>query len=161
VHSEPDVEAVAGHWADSPNGKGATSSRAKVPEVLSVAELFQVEFPVPEMLIDGMTPMRGASLIVGSAKSGKTILAVQMSIAVASGRALFDNYRVREQGAVLIVEQDDPAGAGSIKTILQKAGVTEKTPLFVVSQLPFNFGLDLLEWMENQISALAFTACRA
>jgi RecA-family ATPase len=59
----------------------------------------------------------------GAPKSNKTLLAVQMAIAVASGNPLFDYYRVLTPGPVLLVEQDDPAGAASFKDILQRSPV--------------------------------------
>src|SRR4051812_22195787 len=63
-------------------------------EVLSVDDLLALEIPEPEMLIEGLLPTPGASLLFGAPKSNKTLLAVQMAIAVASGSPLFDRYRV-------------------------------------------------------------------
>jgi hypothetical protein len=86
------------------------------PKVLNVADLLALDVPEAKMLIEGVVPAAGASLIVGAAKSGKTLAAVQMAIAVARGEALYGNYRVLSPGPSLIVEQDDPAAAGSVKT---------------------------------------------
>jgi hypothetical protein len=159
VHAEPDIEAVSGQWgpphASSGNGNGAHSASVKAPSVLSVSQLYEMEFPPAEMLIEGMLPLRGASMIVGAAKSGKTILAVQMAVAIAKGTALFDYYRVLKQGAVMIIEHDDPSGAGSIKTILQRAGVTKNVPIYVVERMPFEFGPEFLAWLEEQIRSLS------
>jgi hypothetical protein len=159
VHAEPDIEAVAGVWAPhsgSLNGNGAHSTPVKAPIVLSVADLYNIEFPPAEMLIEGMVPMRGASLIVGSAKSGKTVIATQMAIAVARGAALFDLYRTHKQGAAMVVEQDDPSGAASIKDILKRAGVAAGLePIHVVEHVPYEFGPELIAWLEKQITALS------
>lgn len=73
------------------------------------------------MLIETLVPTPGACLLFGSSKSGKTLLAVQAALAVASGKPLFDFYRVQEPGPTLLIEQDDPAGAESVKTILVRS----------------------------------------
>jgi RecA-family ATPase len=107
------------------------------------------------MLIENIIPERGASLIVGAAKSNKTLLAVQMGIAVASGTPFLDNYRVLQSGPVLILEQDDPAGAASIKDILKRSPVpVAGIPFRMVERVPFSFGLALLGWLEKQIRTL-------
>jgi signal transduction histidine kinase len=67
------------------------------PAVLSIADLMALDVAPPSMLIDGLLPGSGASLLFGAPKSNKTLLAVQMAIAVASGHPLFDNYRSRDE----------------------------------------------------------------
>ena len=90
----------------------------------------------------------------GTAKSGKTLLAVQAALAVASGTSLFDHFRVLEAGPALVVEQDDAAGAASVKTILQRSQISvDSVPFFLSPRVPFDFGLQLLEWLEGQIVA--------
>jgi len=137
-----------------PVNRSTPASKPPAPAVLTVADLQALDVPQPEMLIEGLLPQRGVGLAIGKAKSGKTLLAVQSAIAVASGTALFDFYSVLHQGPVLIVEQDDPAGDASIKNILQKSLVpVDGIPFFFVSKVPFYFGRDLLSWLEDQISS--------
>ena len=90
-------------------------------KVLSVADVLALDVPEPQMLVEALLPKRGACLLFGAPKSNKTLLALQTGIAVASGKPLFDYYRVLEPGPVLVIEQDDPAGASSVKTILQRS----------------------------------------
>ncbi len=99
-----------------------------------------------QMLFDGFPlPKRGATLAVGPSKTGKTLLAVQQALAVASGKPLFENYKTLMPGPVLIVEQDDPAGAASIAAIRKRSGHPAGLPLFVAPLLPFDaFGPELL-----------------
>jgi RecA-family ATPase len=93
-----------------------------------------------------------ATLMLGAPKSNKTLLAVQTGIAVASGHPLCDRYRVIELGAVLMVEQDDPAGAASLKNILERSSIpVSEIPFYLAPQIPFTFGLQLIEWLEEQI----------
>ena len=115
-----------------------------------MAELLALDVVPSRMIIQSLTPTPGASLLVGAPKSGKTILAVQMAIAIARGRALFDYYPVT-QGPAMIVEQDDPSGPASIKDIVVRAGVTDDVPLFVQPRVPFNIGPAFLDWLGEQV----------
>jgi hypothetical protein len=127
-------------------------SNNQIPEVLNVAELIALRVPAPEMLIEEFLPASGASLMFGAPKSGKTILAIQVALAVATGTSLFDSYAILKQGAALIVEQDDPAGAGSIKDILVRSRISlDGVPFFAAPRVPFTFGPQLLDWLEGQI----------
>jgi hypothetical protein len=145
---------LRGH--DNSQKKKQTADRP-LPKILNCAELLMVESETEEMLFgDGYSlPARGLTLKVGAPKSGKTLLAVQEALAIAQGRALFDNYRVLKKGAVLIVEQDDPNGAASIKTIVERCGGTADLPLYVVPSLPFGFGPALLDWLRDRITELS------
>jgi RecA-family ATPase len=126
------------------------------PAALDVADLMAWEVAPPAMLIDGLFPGSGASLMLGAPKSNKTLLAVQMAIAVASGNPLFDYYRVLTPGPALFVEQDDPAGAASLKDILRRSPVpVAGIPFCLAPRVPFTFGLEFLEWLEAQISERA------
>lgn len=125
------------------------------PRVLSVADILALDVREPEMLIAGVLPAAGASLSVGAAKSGKTLDAAQKAIAVASGSALYGFYQVLKPGPVLFLEQDDPAGGASLKTILQKSSVkVDGIPFHLVEHVQHQFGPELLEWLELQIIGL-------
>jgi AAA domain len=142
-------------FAGFPSNGAGHDSNHHAPEalhVLNVADVLALDTPAPSMLIEQIVPERGASLIVGAAKSNKTLLAVQMGIAVASGNPFLENYRVLRPGPVLIVEQDDPGGAASLKTILGVSPVpVADIPFFLAPRVPFNFGSELLAWLEEQI----------
>ena len=122
------------------------------PQILSVADLLALQVPPPSMLVESIVPGSGATLVVGAPKSNKTLLSVQIGIAVASGNPVCDYYRVLQPGPVLMVEQDDPAGAASIKDILQRSPVpVEGIPFFLAPRVPFTFGLQFVEWLEERI----------
>jgi hypothetical protein len=126
------------------------------PHILTCGELLTIETTPTKMIFDGCPiPAHGLSLMVGAAKEGKTLLAVQQAVAVVTGRHLFDNYTVLESGPVLIVERDDPAGAAALKPMVQLSGCTAETLLYVASESPIGFGPALLEWLEEQITQLA------
>lgn len=121
-------------------------------QVLSVSDLLALDIAIPEMLIENIIPMRGASLINGASKSGKTLVAAQAAIAVASGTALFGQYRVLQSGPVLMIEQDDPAATASVKDILQRSPVpVAGIPFYLVPKVPFTFGPEFIAWLETEI----------
>jgi RecA-family ATPase len=129
------------------------------PTILSVADILALNVPIASMLIEGIVPAAGASMIVGAPKSGKTLDAAQKAIAIASGAALYGQYPVSNSGPVLIVAQDDPAGIASTQAILKRSRVSvEGIPLFVVPRVPFEFGVDFIEWLGEKISKYALRA---
>jgi RecA-family ATPase len=132
--------------------KKKTPAPAGPPAEFNVAELLALDVPAPKALIEGLIPLRGVSLMIGKPKSGKTLLSLQLTIAVASGQALFDTYRVLEPGAVLMVAQDDPGSTASVKDILHRSSISVAgIPFTLVPKVPFYFGLDLIDWLEKQI----------
>jgi hypothetical protein len=123
------------------------------PIVMSLAEVMAQEVEPPSMLIENLIPEFGATLVSGPPKSNKTLLAVQIAVAVASGRAFMDFHKVLSPGAVMVVEQDDPAGGASIKDVLQKSRVPiDGIPFHLAVRIPFSFGLLFLEWLEREIN---------
>jgi hypothetical protein len=133
------------------SAKPTTTSQSKL-QVLTLDEILKLDVPEASMLIEGVLPGTGASLLVGAAKSGKTLNAVQMAIAVASGTALYGNYPILTPGPVLVIEQDDPAGGASIKTILQRSSVPiGGIPFRLVERGEYQFGPEFLELLEREI----------
>ncbi|MGI8746551.1 MAG: AAA family ATPase [Bryobacteraceae bacterium] len=151
IVAEPQLAAFAlNHVAKAERPK--TSSEEYRPKVMSVADILALDIPESKMLIEGFLAGKGACLVVGAPKSGKTLLAVQVALAVAGGSPLFDYYRVLEQGPTMLVEQDDPDGAESVSTILKRSRVpTGNLPFYLTPRLPFTFGPEFLEWLEGQI----------
>jgi len=146
VQTEADIASI--------EARAKASKSAPRPSVLSVADLLALEVSPPSMRVENILPSAGATLMFGAPKCNKTLLAVQMGIAVASAHPLCDYYRVIEPGAVLMVEQDDPAGAASLKDILERSAVpVTGIPFYLAPQVPFTFGLQLIEWLEEQIIA--------
>jgi hypothetical protein len=138
-----------------PSPPPAAESEASRTELIiyDVASLMALELPPPAELIEGHLPLGGASLLVGKPKSGKTVDAVQIAIAVASGNALYDYYKILNPGPAMMIEQDDPAGPASVKDILSKSRVpVAGIPFYLVPKVPFYFGLELIDWLENQIN---------
>ena len=124
------------------------------PKVMPLAELLQLDTPAPEQLIENFLPRCGASLVTGMQKSGKTLLGIQAAVAVSTGNAMLDYYTVRTKGAVMIIEQDDPDGAASVKEILKRADAPKDAAIYFVPRVPFPLGPAFVAWLEGQIRAL-------
>jgi AAA domain/Domain of unknown function (DUF3854) len=124
------------------------------PKVLALRDLLQINTRPPELVIAKVLPRRGACLLAGMQKSGKTILAMHSAISVVTGRPLFGCYPVLSPGPAMIIEQDDPDGAASVKPIIQASNVPDSAPLSFVARLPFPLGPRLVEWLEQQIREL-------
>jgi hypothetical protein len=152
IKAEPELDSLGPEWLGD---LVVVNSTPTPPRVLSVADILNLDIQEAKMLIESIVPAAGASLIVGAAKSGKTLAAVQMAISVASGVALYGYYRVLAPGPVLVVEQDDPGGAGSIKTILQRSSIpVVGIPFHLVPGVPYQFGSEFLNWLDGQILGL-------
>jgi hypothetical protein len=144
----------------APVTKSASAAKGnQKPAVFDVEAMRSAEIPKAHMLIESFLPTPGAILMVGAQKAGKTVLSMQMGIAVATGKPLFSNYRVGEgkeigkAGPVLFVEVDDPNGLGSLKEYDAKAALKmiATDPFFIVPKLNFEFGPQFLVWLEGEI----------
>lgn len=125
------------------------------PPVLPLDDLETVAAPMGEMLFDTFSlPAHGLALIVGAAKGGKTVLGVQIAIAVATGVPLFDFYAVKVKGPVLVVERDDKSGVAAVKPQVMLAGCAKGTPFYSTGGSPEGFGPAMAEWLEHQIIEL-------
>jgi RecA-family ATPase len=122
----------------------------KIAAALNVHEIKALNAIPSQMLIELLIPSPGASLLVGAPKSGKTVLAVHMAMATATGNPLFGKFRV-DPGPALIVEQDDPSGAAGLKDIITRAGISDDVPLFVQPPLPWTIGPAFLDWLGNDV----------
>jgi hypothetical protein len=143
--------------ARKPAAKASRSAGRPQPKEISYRELIERKPEVGQMLFEGYPlPAHGCTLKFGPSRGGKTVLAVQELLAVASGRALFDYYRVLKQGAVMIVEMDDPAGADAIAPIVTRFAARFATkselPFHTFDKLPFEFGPNMRDWLRKKIT---------
>jgi hypothetical protein len=135
------------------SGPGVHETNFVRPVALTVDDLLELKAPERQVLIETMVPRPGAVMLMGAHKSGKTVLAVQMAIAEASGHALMDSYRISEKGPVIVIEQDDPAGDISVRDYLKVSPVPVRgVPLYLFTRIKPRFGLDFCSWLESEIS---------
>jgi hypothetical protein len=93
----------------------ATNDNDANDRPLSAAEIASGNFPPPEHLIDGLVLKHHVNLLYGDGGSGKTQLALQMAVAVATGTPFFD--RATEGATVFLLLAED--GPGEVKRRLQ------------------------------------------
>ena len=92
----------------------------------SVSDLMALSLPQSRTLIEGLIPVPGVSVLIGAKKAGKTILGVQIGMSVAANTPFCDYYRITQSGPVLFIEQDDPAGASSLKEIVGRTAISKQ-----------------------------------
>ena len=106
------------------------------PKVLELADIMRLEVKRPETIVEDIVPTPGCTLVVGREKTGKTLLAVQLGMSVATGKPLFDNYRITNPGPVMFVEVDDPAGAASLRLkLLEHVGHDQSAPVRFIEKM--------------------------
>lgn len=149
VAAEPDIENLSQEWRDS----APTQAPAPKADIFSAKQLLEMQIPIPEMLIENVLPKCGASLLNGAPKTGKTIIATQIGISVASGSALFGYNRVLKAGAVLMIEQDDPAATASVRNILMRSPIdAREIPLYLAPRVPYTIGPEFITWLGEEIA---------
>lgn len=80
-------------------------------EPFAVTRVAHVEAadPEPGWLIEGLWSEQAVGFVAGTPKSGKTWLALEMAVAVASGRPCLGRFSVPEPGPVLLFAAEDTA----------------------------------------------------
>lgn len=84
--------------------KEATATSQKMPQVISGAELMEMEFPEPTWLVDVLIPT-GLTILAGPPKRGKSWFALELALAVCSGEYFLD--RKAQSGCVLYCALED------------------------------------------------------
>jgi hypothetical protein len=94
--------------SDSLQGKGCAQEKA---QPLPVVRASEIETPVHQQswLIDRLWTHEAVGVIGGSPKSGKTWLALEMAVSVASGSPCFDTFAISSPGPVLLYAAEDSA----------------------------------------------------
>jgi hypothetical protein len=123
-----------------------------LPEALSVPQMLDLDVSPPEILIESLLPKRGATLLQGPQKVGKTIFAAQAAIALATNHPLLEYFAIKTSGPVIIVEQDDPAGDATFKDIYLRAKVPRTAPIHFHRRAPVAFCEAFIEWLEREIT---------
>jgi DNA-binding transcriptional ArsR family regulator len=123
-----------------------------MPEGFTASQLMAMEFKEPVWAIPGVVP-EGVTLFCGKPKVGKSWLALNLGVAVASGGKALGDILVKP-GRVLYLALEDPLRRlqGRLSTVLQGASPPENLhlftswPMFDASQK----GLDHLKaWMDE------------
>lgn len=109
---------------------------------------------MPTPLVTEIIVRPSLYIIAGAAKSGKTVLAVQLGMSVASGLALFDNYSAAQTN-VLLIEQDDPNGETALKDFLLKTRAARpQAPFYCLTNTEFELGDEFTAWLRQKVQQL-------
>lgn len=71
----------------------------------SLDELLAKEFPPNRWLVDGLIPLQGITILHGLPTAGKTWLMMEIAIAVAQGKRLFNQFDTTNTGVLLLDEE--------------------------------------------------------
>ena len=77
----------------------------EAPKTYSLLEIMEMELPEPKWAVPNILP-EGLSILAGKPKMGKSIMALNMSLAIAQGGKAFNKIQV-VQGAVLYLALED------------------------------------------------------
>lgn len=94
---------------DSYKEKAPTDSDVrKATNFISMADIIKKDFPEPVWLIEGYLPSGGVCLLGGKPKAGKSLLALNIAIAVATGGEAIGNVKVKKGTVLLLALEDTP-----------------------------------------------------
>lgn len=99
----------------------------KKPKVMSVKEIFSIDFGEQEWLVKDLIPIESPVLISGHPGHYKSWIAQDIARCVALGHDFLGKFEVK-QGSVLIVDKENHLRI--IKKRLKKLQVTEEAPIF-------------------------------
>ncbi|HEU5187352.1 MAG TPA: AAA family ATPase [Candidatus Saccharimonadales bacterium] len=97
-------------------------------------ELATLDIPTPSWIVDKLVPDESITIISAPPEQYKTWLAFDIAIQVARGEPLFGHFSTK-QTKVLVI--DEESGLGRLRKRMQMLGITEETPVAVVSYQGF------------------------
>jgi len=105
---------------------------------LSMLEFITKDSEGPQMLVDQIWPKEGIGFIAGNAKVGKSFLATELAMAVASGEPFLGSFRVPFPQRVLLVQSESSLAAYQqrVRSAMRRYGRTDW--LYIISNRPFD-----------------------
>jgi hypothetical protein len=100
------------------------------PQLLTAGEILAAaDDPEPEWLVEGLLPQGGLAVLAGRPKTGKSVLARALAVAVAQGRDFLE--RPARKGAVLLLSLEDRKR--DVSAHLRRLGLRPEDPLLVAT----------------------------
>lgn len=120
---------------------------------LTADQLLDSNIEQPSMALEALLEKNALNMTYGAQRSGKTLLTVQITIAIAAGqKTLFDWYRINIEGPTLFIQADDRNRGASMRDILIKSPVSVRgKPFYVVVNCPLRLGDEFYNWLESEI----------
>ena len=94
-----------------------------------------IELPPPEWLIDGVMPKQALGMLFGPSGHGKSFLALDMALSVATGREWFSHRSAQGQVIYVVAE----GGRGMVKRVkawLHHRNVPQADQAFFILEAP-------------------------
>lgn len=110
---EPPSDELGGRWPDEVIAPGRNGSGAKGPfhagplQILVPEELMARQIPESRWLLQGLLPWGSPAILAGKSNVGKGMIAMQLSLAVATGRGLFGFPGTGQPKNVLVLGMED------------------------------------------------------
>ena len=140
--SESEVRSIA-----KSVGQYEPAQNRPVSESWSLERLLMAEFPEPRWVVPSLLPA-GLSILGGRPKQGKSFLALQMALALASGGRFLDHQL--DQGAALYVALED--SPRRLQGRLRSMGATITNGLSIAFEWPALNELEGIEALEAAIT---------
>lgn len=127
-----------------------------LPKLIDANELANIEIPDTNYIVDNLLP-EGANLFVGKPKEGKSVIGMNIALAVAHGGKLFSYFNANKNGVLYLSYEDSLARLKKRINIMKKIDYLETLPANLYFPLePYDFpvldenGLKILEgYLEN------------
>lgn len=74
--------------------------------IIHLRDLMQIATEGQEWLVDQLIPLNGITCIAGKPKVGKSFIALDLAISIASGEALFGQFEIRQRNVLVISKED-------------------------------------------------------
>lgn len=102
--------------------------------IKKIDELMGQHFPEQEYIVDRLVPDGSITILSGASGSFKTYSLLQIAIAVASGKPLFEQYQTQQTGVLIIDEEN---GERLMQKRLYQLGATADLPIWFTPSMGF------------------------
>lgn len=126
-------------------------------KAVSASEILLMEFPERENIIDPWLPTQGLAMVYGTRGIGKTFIALNLAVAVASGRS-FLRWSAPKPRGVLYIDGEMPAVMiqERLDRIISSSGNRKDLPLNIITPDLQHIGMPNLLYRDDQTALEPF-----
>jgi 5S rRNA maturation endonuclease (ribonuclease M5)/archaellum biogenesis ATPase FlaH len=108
-------------------------------EIITSKQLYDIEFPPEQWLIDKILPATGITMFVGESGVGKSFIALEVVRAIIEQDIFLDHFEIKDKGAVLIIDKEN--GLRRLQKRMKDMGVPASDDVYLL-KYPDNFTLE-------------------
>lgn len=97
-------------------------------------DLLNEQLPPEVWTVDQLVPDEGVTIISGSPGSFKTWLVMEIAVRVAEGKVIFQHYKTKQTGVLII---DEESGRRRLQKRFKQLGATDNTPIHFTSRVGY------------------------